>query len=200
MAAPRREWWEEELRLLAPIMQRHLREGYMAAAESAARQLPAIARYQIDWALVNEAAWRRSREYGYELVKGICETSEAFLREAISEWMDTGRPLDELAGELARSGMFGPARSQMIAVTEVTRAYAEGNRLAWQASGVVDKERWYTVVDERVCPVCSALHGQVDVLGGDFGGVGGPPAHPGCRCFTTPILTEATLYARPASE
>ena len=46
MAAPRREWWEEELRLLAPIMQRHLREGYMAAAESAAR-MPAIARYQI---------------------------------------------------------------------------------------------------------------------------------------------------------
>lgn len=188
MAAPRREWWEEELRLLAPIMQRHLREGYMAAAESAARQLPAIARYQIDWALVNEAAWRRSREYGYELVKGICETSEAFLREAISEWMDTGRPLDELAGELARGGMFGPARSQMIAVTEVTRAYAEGNRLAWQASGVVDRVRWQVAMDERVCPRCGPMHNRTDAVGGDFEGMG-PPAHVGCRCWLIPVVT-----------
>jgi SPP1 gp7 family putative phage head morphogenesis protein len=187
VAAPRREWWEEELRLLAPIMQRHLREGYMAAAESAARQLPAIARYQIDWALVNEAAWRRSREYGYELVKGICATSEAFLREAISEWIDTGRPLDELAGELARGGMFGPARSQMIAVTEVTRAYAEGNRLAWQASGVVDRVRWQTAMDERVCPQCGPMHNTTDVVGGDFEGMG-PPRHPGCRCWLIPVV------------
>ena len=54
MAAPRREWWEEELRLLAPIMQRHLREGYMAAAESAARQLPAIAATKLTGRWLNE--------------------------------------------------------------------------------------------------------------------------------------------------
>jgi len=161
----------------------------MAAAESAARQLPAIARYQIDWALVNEAAWRRSREYGYELVKGICETSEAFLREAISEWMDTGRPLDELAGELARSGMFGPARSQMIAVTEVTRAYAEGNRLAWQASGVVDRVRWQVAMDERVCPQCGPMHNRTDAVGGDFEGMG-PPAHVNCLPGDTRVLAQ----------
>ena len=188
MSYPRREWWEEELRLLAPIMQRHLREGYMAAAESAARQLPAIARYQIDWALVNEAAWRRSRDYSYELVKGICETSEAFLKEAISEWIDTGRPLDELAGQLAQSGMFGPMRSQMIAVTEVTRAYAEGNRMAWGASGVVDGVRWQTAVDERVCPQCGPMHNRTDTVSGNFEGMG-PPAHVGCRCWLIPVVT-----------
>ena len=50
-----------------------------------------------------------------------------------------GRPLNELPGSL-RKRMFGPMRSQMNAVTEVTRAYAEGN--AWPGRvGVVDGVR-----------------------------------------------------------
>ena len=35
--------------------------------------------------------------------------------------------------------MFSPERARLIAVTEVTRAYAEGNRQAWKASGVIEE-------------------------------------------------------------
>lgn len=184
---PDLEWWENERLILRPILENFLRQTAMAAAESAARQLPAVARYQVDWALVNEAAWRRSRDYSYELVKGITETSEAFLKETVSEWIDTGQSLDALVGAITEGGMFGARRAQMISVTEVTRAYADGNRMAWAASGAVDKVRWQTAVDERVCPSCGPMHNQTDVVGGDFEGMG-PPAHVNCRCWIIPVV------------
>lgn len=186
---PDLEWWENERLILRPILENFLRQTAMAAAESAARQLPAVARYQVDWALVNEAAWRRSRDYSYELVKGITETSEAFLKETVSEWIDTGQSLDALVGAITEGGMFGARRAQMISVTEVTRAYADGNRMAWAASGAVDKVRWQTAVDERVCPSCGPMHNQTDVVGGDFEGMG-PPAHVNCLPGDSRVLAQ----------
>ena len=68
--------------------------------------------------------------------------------------MMAGDPLPELEKRLCRS----LARSgRIVAVTEVTRAYAAGNVMAWKASGVVDGKIWQTAVDERVCPVCGKL-------------------------------------------
>jgi len=38
---------------------------------------------------------------------------------------------------------------------------------------------WETANDERVCPICGALHRKRE---GEWGGLSGPPAHPRCRC------------------
>jgi hypothetical protein len=79
----------------------------------------------------------------------------------------------------------------MIAVTEVTRSYAEGNQIAWKESGVVEGKEWNTANDEIVarCPICWPLHGVVIPIGEEFdGGFDGPPAHPRCRCWITPVV------------
>jgi SPP1 gp7 family putative phage head morphogenesis protein len=83
----------------------------------------------------------------------------------------------------------------MLATTETTRIYAEGNLAAWRASGVVTHKRWMTGRDELVCPYCAPLDGMVvEVDSNGFttepGGLGvtAPPLHPNCRCWLTPII------------
>jgi SPP1 gp7 family putative phage head morphogenesis protein len=126
-----------------------------------------------------------------ELVRGITDTSRRFVTQAIADWIQSGQPLDKLV-EVLRP-MYGPVRAEMIAATEVTRAYAEGNQVAWQESGVVAGMRWQSSRDELVCPICGPLHGQEVPLGSKFqhpesGQEYFPPAHVRCRCWIAPVV------------
>jgi hypothetical protein len=80
----------------------------------------------------------------------------------------------------------------MVAVTEVTRAYAEGNRRS--AKEYEDQElftwvrTWRTNNDDLVCELCGPLHGKTaEGTDGEYplGGGQGPPRHPRCRCWET---------------
>lgn len=113
------------------------------------------------------------------------------VRRIIAEWIGNQQPLSALVEQL--TPMFGAERARMVAVTEVTRAYSEGNQVAWRAGGIIDRKRWETSADEHVCRVCAPLQGQEQPLDADFqsefqGVAGGPPAHAGCRCWVTPVV------------
>jgi SPP1 gp7 family putative phage head morphogenesis protein len=77
----------------------------------------------------------------------------------------------------------------MIAVTEITRAYAEGQRLAgealrqeWPDARVT--KTWFTNNDDRVCEICAPLDGKTVALDDEFGmDIQQPPAHVRCRCW-----------------
>lgn len=72
-------------------------------------------------------------------------------------------------------------RVATIARTEVLKASNEGRLSAYQQSGVVNKVRWYTAVDERRCSSCAALHDKVVKLNSEFiKGITAPPLHPNC--------------------
>jgi hypothetical protein len=73
----------------------------------------------------------------------------------ITRWIDNGETLPQLIERLVP--LFGEKRAELIAVTEVTRAFAEGNMVAWRESGVIQKRRWNTANDELVCPICGPL-------------------------------------------
>jgi len=87
---------------------------------------------------------------------------------------------------------FGQSRAQMIGVTEVTRAYFEGNQAAaraTEAEGLVKwRKTWQTNKDNLVCSLCSPLDSK-SVVGTDKefpdGAGQGPPRHPRCRCWVT---------------
>jgi len=111
----------------------------------------------IDWAMVNAEVLRWVEAYAFELIRGLDARSRSAVGEAIQRWASNGLPLADLVEELAP--IFGPVRAELIAATEVTRAYAEANLRAWRASGVIERVTWRTANDERVCPVCSALGG-----------------------------------------
>ena len=130
--------------------------------------------------------------YADTLTEGIGQTSALAIRRQVEEWVSNGLPLRVLTENLQRT-VFGAERAKLIATTEVTRAYAEGNRAAWRASGVIERMRWQTSVDEMVCPVCRPLAGRVVEVAADGfpsdSGVSFPPAHPRCRCWVTPVVT-----------
>lgn len=99
------------------------------------------------------------------------------------------------AGEISReqfsaglATVFGQARVEQIAITEVTRGISVGEAAALllitQETGQELVPVWYTERDGRVCPICAPLHGRrKEYWQGQF--PGGPPAHPRCRCWLT---------------
>jgi SPP1 gp7 family putative phage head morphogenesis protein len=141
------------------------------------------------WELANNMAADWALSYGYDLVRGIISTTRDRIAREVAEYVRNSETVGTLIQRLSAGNLFSPERARMIAVTEVTRAYAEGNRQAWKASGVIEKRRWRTNADELVCPVCGPLAGQVVGLDEEFdGGISGPPAHPRCRCWVTPVV------------
>ena len=127
-------------------------------------------------------------------VKDINETTRRQVAEKVWNWIERGAPLDELAADLAP--VFGPARAERIAVTEVTNALALGTEAAGQAAkdtypGVNVEKVWHTAADDLVCPICAPLNNQTAPLDGYFTVPTGPhagtiikspAAHPNCRC------------------
>jgi SPP1 gp7 family putative phage head morphogenesis protein len=60
--------------------------------------------------------------------------------------------------------------------------------LAWQESGEVDRMQW--VAETNACPICTALNGEIVILGGPFSSGREVPAHPNCRCTLSPVLSD----------
>ena len=141
------------------------------------------------WELANNAAAQWAMSYGYELVRGLLATTRDRLQAEVAEYIRNSETIGQLTARMRADSGFSAARARTIAVTEVTRAFAEGNRAAWRASGVIEKREWRTNNDELVCPVCGPLAGQVVGLDEEFGeGIDGPPAHPRCRCWIVPVV------------
>jgi len=68
-----------------------------------------------------------------------------------------------------------------IARTETVRLANQGLRDLY-AENKIKSYRWLTALDERTCPICEGLDGQVfETLDGETG-LNLPPAHSQCRC------------------
>lgn len=173
-------WRTREGELLADLRPRIERMALEAIA-SAGLAVPVL------WdevVIAREAAEWASR-YSYELVRELTDNSREWLRRKVPQFIETpGMTTGQLRQELAPA--FGERRAQSIAVTETTRAYAQGGRMVQEAlrRGGVEMERiWNTSGDERVCDICGPLDGVPER---DWGlHSDGPPAHPNCRCWVT---------------
>ena len=186
-----------------------LRDGlYSSLVEGAllgvdiARQQVEVGGISVDWTLVNIGARDWAQQYAGTLVTQIDEVTARAIGKAVAGWIENTLTYDELLKQIG--DLAGPERAERIASTEITRAYAEGSREAWAASGSITLMRWRTSQDERVCDVCGSLDGQVvQVIGGEFVHPGGegleklagtryanPPAHPRCLPGDTRVLAE----------
>lgn len=204
------------------------------AEEAEANATPAI-RALADWDAWNQQAVRAARELTEELADTLNDNTRAQTIELLQGWIRSGAPLETLQGQL--QPLFGRRRAEVIAATEVTRAYARGNMEYWRTTGVVVGKQWRTAVDERVCPICGPLHMAIVAIDNPFtlsesdiagspqmrritgrakigdptregrrartllrNNGGGeypmPPAHPRCRCWLQPAVSEALIEAR----
>ena len=198
------EWWRREDRLLYDDVAPSLR--YVAGDWAI---LSAVRSGGLDsWQAVNEGVNNWLETYYLSLDAGdfgsipnLNATARTQAGNLISAWQR-----GELEAATAQGGLpqlvaameetFGPERATRVAVTEVTRIYAEATRAAAQANPTTTALRWDSVSDSLVCPVCGPLHGRtIDKRARAFPGGFFPPAHPGCRCV---VVEETAETARVA--
>jgi hypothetical protein len=139
-----------------------------------------------DWTLANAEAAAWARSYTYELVRNIDQTTVRALQRLIGGFVETpGMTIGDVMAGLP----FGESRALSVATTEITRAYASGQRLAGEALAreypdVKVVKTWFTNADDRTCLICAPLHGKEVGLNEEFApGINQPPAHPRCRCW-----------------
>ena len=141
-----------------------------------------------NYRLANQLAADWAKAHAFELQKQLDATSQRQAGAILSDWIEkSGRFEAGEAGDLgalrdALSPWFGKARGERAASTEVTRALAQGSRLAYMQSGVVTEVEWLTSNDDDVCPICAPLNGKRGPLSSGIAVYGFPPAHTTCRC------------------
>lgn len=136
--------------------------------------------------------------YNFDLVKGLSEDMKNKLRQVIHRAVIDGKPLSAINKEI--EDIFGTIenRAEAIGRTEIQRASNYGRLNAYQKAGV-KKKRWVSAQDNRVCPICKKMHGQVIQIDRDFQveyngklyRAKAPPLHPNCRCTIVAELDDA---------
>ena len=178
------DFWETEKRYLLAALVDHMTQ----AAIDGVRLV-----FGFDNELANRRAADWARQHTDDLLQLLGTTTQRVVGERIDEWIR--RPeskIGDLVASLKEGLETSVTRASTIAVTEVTRAYAEGNKIAFQEANIAEW-RWQTNNDEMVCPICGPLNRVVKPIGEIFGVFNGkpftqPPAHPNCRCWVTPIV------------
>jgi hypothetical protein len=152
-----------------------------------------------DWTLVNQdAADWAVREVG-KLVTKITDTTRKRIGNAVSSYFTETETIGDLELQLARmkdrfGSILGPRRAEMISVTEITRAAAQGElAVARQLKneGIEMRKVWQTNKDDLVCTICEPLQGVEESTWRSVAPAG-PPAHVRCRCFLSLLLPRIT--------
>lgn len=174
------EFWETAAGKMLADLRPELEKMALEGAAAASMGVPilwdeaVIAREAADWAA----------SYAYDLISGLNANTLDVVRRAVPRFIETpGMTIGDLRRELAPA--FGERRAQVIAVTETTRAYQEGQRVVQREldrGGVRRLRKWNVSGDEKVCELCGPLDQTTEDT---WVGTQGPPRHPNCRCWTT---------------
>ena len=189
------QFWDEEEQALWDEIAELMIQVFFAGGMGGYDALPKGAQVLVSWDRFNQDAVRYLREYRLGNVKKISDVTRERSIDIIENWVKSGEPLPVLEAQL--EAWYSPERAERIAVTEVTKIYAEANQTAWQASGIVGGNTWHTAKDDKVCSICKPLAGMTSPLDEngfttEINGIGlkSPPAHVGCRCWLTPTVDE----------
>lgn len=106
-----------------------------------------------------------------------------------------------LSRQITYAAKLHRRRAALIAQTETAYAYnagyfeSVGQQIGTGALPAQTKKMWVTAEDERVCPQCGALNGEMVPFAENFSsGVAYPPAHPGCRCAFKLVFPQSPQY------
>lgn len=190
------EFWteiEQDLEMAGGAISRSLVVEGARAAESVG--------VIVDFDTIHREALHIARTTSNPFWHKMTETMRGDVQTAMITWQQSGlgkRGLPDLINALKPT--FGKQRAKRIAVTESTRMFAEGNRLAAEMDSAIAGLQWQTAEDEKVCPICGA-HNPTTGLGYEnliYPKDSAPacPAHVGCRCALIPV-TWGTIRKRP---
>ena len=178
--------WDDIEKNTAVVLSPFLEEVFLNQAKEIMGAIP----IGIDWTLINQGAVDWASRYSFDLVSHLNQTSRNGLSQAIQAYFRDAGTIGNLESRIAayeqftrRAGnLFGPVRAETIAITEVTRAAAQGEIAIAEdikKQGIEMIATWNTNQDESTCPLCSPLNNKKQ---GD-GWTEPPPLHPRCKCW-----------------
>lgn len=127
--------WDEEERLLTDIFMRF----YGAAGDLAAADATAFTGVEVAWDVANPNISRTMDKLGTR-IRGISETTRLDVAKIVSDSLQEGVTIDELAGRLkTQFTETYRGRATTVARTESQVSYNTASVLSYQESGVVDE-------------------------------------------------------------
>lgn len=213
------EFWALEDDLLAEELLPLVEDALLAGAAGGFDLLIPELAVMADFDVLNDAILQHLQGFRIEVLEPLNETTRQAIRQTIEDWIISGEHFDKFKKafvETLEDVVLTATRAEMIAITEVTNLFAEGNMIAWKSTGLVSGKRWMTAQDDLVCDICRPLDGKVVEIDTDFGlgvdemtpamlerALAGedftwqrPAAHPRCRCWLQPFVREADIEAR----
>lgn len=162
---------------------------------------------EVDWELVDMDTKLFLEQYPNFLANDRYNKTREALRQSLMEGLEAGESVVLLQDRVSAIYTNLKAISaEMIARTEMIRAANRGKLAGYAQSGVVLKTQWIAVMDDRTCPFCEEMAGEVrtvmesyraqgdvmevddQTLTLDYEDVISPPLHPFCRCTLVPYL------------
>jgi len=163
---PNNDFWNKEDSSLWEGMDELVLAAILAGIAGGGSLLPPGGTDLLNDNIINSIIIAFLHQYRLQDIPGINATTRTQVINSISTWLRSGDDLSAL--ETALASIFGNSRAAMIAATEITRLFAIGNEIIWNASGVVSGKKWVTARDERVCPICGPLDGLITELNASF--------------------------------
>ena len=180
------DFWDKHARELTPRLVDFL-DGVTDGQIEELMQDAQLSAMPIDWTLINERAVSWAWEHVGELIRGIDDTTKQRVRDRIADFFLADVPREELERQILKLN-FSSVRAEMIAITEVTSAAAQSEKLVaeeLQAQGINMQPIHRTREDDLVCPTCGPRADEPITNDSQW-----PPLHPRCRCFVSLELLE----------
>ena len=179
---PHQTFWDNEDVVLVGALSAWLLSFTEAAISEQVSNVLTPAGLGLD-ANVNARAAAWANNHALELAKGLNTTTRDLAKQRLVNWLQSasqdGRVLEKSLAQIIAPKW----RAEMIAQTEVTRAWSEARQQIANETEVIKGLAWSTAMDERVCPICEPLNGRMRGKNGLYPGAQTPPpAHPRCRC------------------
>ena len=139
----------------------------------------------------NEDAHLRAREWAakraVEVFGIIALTNSKRIQAIIQEWRTSTLPKTWIIEQVTK--IFDENRVIVIAETESIAVVTQAMLFVFESTRLVRQVRYTAVGDERTCPICGRLHGQV------FPTNSAPriPLHPRCRCQYRSVVESVEL-------
>lgn len=175
--------------VVRPVLVRALRDMAQDGVAAVGAAFLAAVKITLDWTLANADAANWARRYAGELITGVSDTIKRRVGAEVAAWAESAETFPDLVRRI-QAVIGDQQRAELIASTEATTAYAQGNRAAWrqveQDLGATVVQVWNTAADDNVCEICGPLNQTRARLDEEFApGIAHPAAHPRCRCWLT---------------
>lgn len=127
------------------------------------------------------------------VITSVDNTTKEWIAEKIADGKRQGLTPFQISNNLVDQAKgISKMRAEMIVLTETAKAMNTVEMEASKAYGIQEVV-WRVSRDERVCPICLPLEGEIAKVGNLFKGGYSQPAHPRCRCYIEQIIPQDWL-------